>query len=287
MSTITKVFVVLTTVLSIVLSCLFIASAAQWDNYRKLAQRYQQERTAAIVEAQNLAASLQAALAMKDDTIATLQRDLADAETRIADLTGKLGELQTTLAEVRDERLKFENDRTTLQQVLDVTTAQLQAAQKQLADLLNKNIDLQSRNTALNSRVLELTTQVTILTDEIRNAKEKLVACEKHAGELEQALAQGGAVAPAAAPASLVAQAAAAREIRGRITAVQDSYASIDIGQDAGVVPGMTFLVYREGGVYLGELVIEKVRPKEAGGRLSSQVTGEIRKGDLVVAGIR
>ena len=48
----------------------------------------------------------------------------------------------------------------------------------------------------------------------------------------------------------------------------------------------MTFMVYRAGGTYLGDLIIERVRPKQAGGRLTTRVEGEIRKGDAVVYGM-
>ena len=43
MSTLTKVFVFLTSIFGIVLSCLFVAAAAQWDNWKQLAQTYQQQ----------------------------------------------------------------------------------------------------------------------------------------------------------------------------------------------------------------------------------------------------
>ena len=77
-----------------------------------------------------------------------------------------------------------------------------------------------------------------------------------------------------------------AGEIRGEIIEVDRVYATINVGEGSGVVPGMTFMVYREGGAYLGDLIIEQVRPKQAGGRLTTLVEGEVRKGDAVVYGM-
>jgi hypothetical protein len=287
-STLTKVFVVLTSVLSIALSCLFIAAAAQWDNWRDLAFKYQEGRNAAITQAQSTAASMQAALAMKDEALATQARKLQSALDTVNDLNNQNAGLRSDLAKTENERLAAEAGRTKLQEILDVSTGELKATQKQNQTLLSQNIDLQSRGARLNNRVLELTTSVTILQDQIRNIQEKLYACEQQNTELEQraGTAVTRAPAPEAPPGVVAAAPSVAGEIRGEIVEVDGVYATINVGEGAGVVPGMTFMVYREGGVYLGDLVIERVRPSQAGGRLATLVEGEIRKGDAVVYGM-
>ena len=288
MSTLTKVFVVLTSVLSIALSCLFIAAAAQWDNWKALALDYQTARDAAITQAQSTAASMQAALAMKDEALATQARKLESALDTVKNLNDQNAELRSDLAKAENERLAAEAGRTKLQEILDVSTGELKATQKQNQTLLSDNIDLQSRGARLNNRVLELTTGITILQDQIRNIQEKLYACEQQNVELEQRA--GTAVARAAVPEAPPGVAAVAPtvagEIRGEIIEIEGVYATINVGESSGVVPGMTFMVYREGGVYLGDLVIERVRPNQAGGRLTTLMEGEIRKGDAVVYGM-
>jgi len=287
-STLTKVFVVLTSVLSIALSVLFVAGAAQWGHWRDLVDRYKSERDAAITQRQNVEATCSAALALKDETIAELRRQLAQTQDENDRLTEQLAQLQSELAVVKNERVAFEAGRAKLQEILNVTTGELKAVQKRNQELLAQNMDLQTRNQRLNSRVLELTSNVTILTDQVRNMQEKLYACEQSNAELQRALAGGPGVRPAPGVVrTAAAQAAVAGEIRGEIIAVEGTYASINIGESSGVVPGMTFMVYREGGVYLGDLVIEKVRPKEAGGRLTTLVKGEVRPGDQVIYGLR
>jgi len=287
-STLTKVFVVLTSVLAIALSCLFVAAAAQWDNWRGLAQQYQTDRDAAITLAHNTAANMQAALAMKDDALAALTRDLDAAQTNLQKSADEVAALKSQLAQTENQRLALDASRKKLEEMLDVTMTELKGAQKQNQSLLAENIDLQSRNARLNSRTLELTTEVNILRDETRNIQEKLYACERQNAEL-QSLAAGRPAAPTAPEvpgAVTAAPAGGVREIRGKIIDVKDSYASIDVGETSGVVPGMTFMVYREGAVYLGDLVIDRVRPKEAGGRLV-QMQNEIRVGDLVAFGVK
>ena len=169
MSTMTRVFVVLTAVLAIAVSCLFIAAAAQWDNWRELARAYETKRDAAILHAQNVSFAMQAALTLKDQELRDLQRTLADTQRNRQELADDLARAQSDLAKARNEALAFEAGRTKLQEILGVTTGELKALQKQNQGLLGQNIDLQTRNSRLNSRVLDLTTNVTILTDQVRN----------------------------------------------------------------------------------------------------------------------
>lgn len=279
----TKVFVVLTSILSIAVSCLFIAAAAQWDNWRDLAARYQQERDAAFRTQQSVSLAAQAALAQKDDALAERARQIDDLQKNIVRNGEDLAKARVEKAQAVNEKLASEAGRTKLQELLDVTTGEVKSLQKQNQTLLASNMDLQSRNAKTNSRVIELTTNVTILTDQVRHMQEKLVACEQRGG---------GGVASAVVPrtgelaGAIPTGVAVKGEIRGQITDVNGSYASVNVGESSGVGAGMTFMVHRDG-VYLGELVIDSVRPREAGGKLIVLAGGgDIRPGDQVVAGL-
>ncbi len=288
MSTLTKVFVVLTSVLCIALSCMFIAAAAQWDNWKELALNYQEQRDSAIRQEQSTAAAAQAALAMKDEALAVQSRKLGDALDEVRELKDQNAKLQSELSQVKNERLALEAGRAKLQEILDVVTGELKALQKQNQTLLSENIDLQSRIARQNNRILELTTSVTIQQDQIRNIQEKLYVCEQRSAELErQAGATPARALPESPPGAVPVAPTVAGEIRGEIAQVDGAYAEINVGESAGVVPGMTFMVYREGGTYLGDLIIERVEPNRAGGKLTTRLEGEVRKGDSVVYGMQ
>ncbi|MEP0847261.1 MAG: hypothetical protein HRF50_10645 [Phycisphaerae bacterium] len=288
MSTLTKVFIVLTSVLSVALSCLFISAAAQWDNWKALAQTYQVARDAAITHEQNAVAAAQASLALKAEELAARTRELEEARAAQQRAEQELAQVRSELAQTKNERIAFEAGRAKLQEILSVTTGELKSLQQQHQTVLDQNIDLQTRNGRLNGRVLELTTNVTILNDQIRNLQEKLYASEQRVASAQRVAAPS--VQPAAvatpAPGVVVAKPAAAGEIKGRITAVQGTYASIDVGESSGVSVGMTFMVYRGTSTYLGELVVDKVRPNEAGGKLVLLTQGAISVGDLVTNAI-
>lgn len=278
MSTLTKVFVVLTSVLSIALSCLFVAASAQWANWKKLSEQYMIERDAAITHQQSAVASMQAALAMKDESLAARTRELEQTLAKLASLASDLESSKRQLAQTENERLAFDADRKKLQEILDVTAGELKSLQAQNKDMLAKTIELQTRNAQLNARVLELTTNVAILTDETRNIQEKLIACQ---GGRRFGAAEGGADVTAAGVRVELPQVMG--EIRGRVTRVDGGYASIDVGENSGVAAGMKFMVYRSGGKFLGELLVERLRPTEAGAKVTLAVE-PIQAGDLVVS---
>lgn len=281
MSTLTKVFVVLTTVLSIALSCLFISAAAQWDNFRDLAQKNALQRDAEATHRQAAVASAQASLAAKDEALAEKTRALSDANKQVQQLTEELARVRGELAISKNEAMSFEAGRTKLQEILDVTTGELKSLQKQNQTLLTQNIDLQSRNARLNTRMLELTTNVSILTDEARNMQEKLYACEQG----RRGVALGESTTPPEIAGATPTEPRVAGVIRGQVVSVDGVYASIDVGESSGVSQGMTFMIYRDG-VYLGDLLVESVRPNEAGGKLQTLAQGDIRRGDSVAFGV-
>ncbi|MGE0479717.1 MAG: hypothetical protein AB7Q17_04515 [Phycisphaerae bacterium] len=286
MSTMTKVFVVLNAVLSIALSCFFVAAAAQWDNWKSLADTYRTQREAEFLHRANLQASMEAALAMKTDALEATNRALAEAQGRNQTLTNDLAKLQSEFARARNEAVGFEAGRTKLQETLTLAMGELQGARKRESDLLAQNIDLQTRNAKLNGRVLQLTGEVSVMTDQVRNLQEKLFAAERVArGEPARAVTTPVSV-PAPTPERVVAAApAVAGPIHAEVIAVDGSYASLNVGESSGVSAGMPFMIWREGVGYVAELIVDRVRPGECGGKLQF-VKGEVRKGDPASYGL-
>ena len=281
MSLMTKVFVVMTSILSIVASCLFVAFAAQQSNWRELSRTYAEQRDAALANLQSSVATGLATLAHKDDALAARASEVADKQSQIQQLTADLAKLQSELAQTKNERVQFQAGQTKLQEILDVSTAQLRTVEKQNETLLAQNLDLQTRNARLNARALELTANVTILTDQARNLQEKLYAAETGGGRPVRTSSASLDV-----PNVVVARPAVAGPIKGSVQSVDGSYVSIDVGESSGVTPGMRFIVHR-GGNYIGDVVIDKVNPKDAGGRMESVPASQtIARGDSVIYGL-
>ncbi len=285
MSILTKVFVVLTSVVAIVLSCLTVATAARWSNLRENLDTYQQLYQAELVTRMNTQAVMATSLAMKDDELQSARALVAKRDEETRQLGDQLATLRTDLARRTNEAVAADAGRKKLEAILEVQTAELSSTQKQNQVLNTQNIDLQTRNQRLAARNLELTGQVTIAVDENRNLQEKLYAAEQATKE------RGGAAAaraPAAGPAPsgvTPVTPQVAGPISGEVTQVDQDYVSINVGDTSGVAPGMEFMIYR-GQTYLGDLKINTVRPKEAGGKLTLVKTGQqVQRGDRVVYG--
>lgn len=295
MSTLTKVFVVLTCVMAIVLSCLTIATAARWSNLREDIESYQQLYQAEFVKRLNTEAVMAATLAIRDDELRTRDRLLATKESEVRDLGDQLATLRSDLARRTNEAVAAEAGRKKLEEILDVQTAELMSLQKHNQALLSQTIDLQTRNQRLATRNLEVTGQLTIQVDENRNLQEKLYAQEQLNKDLQETLATGRRIVAVGEPPRGVVPATplTVGPIGGEVVQVDGGYVSVNVGETSGVVVGMDFIIYRGEETYAGEetyvgdLKIETVRPKEAGGKLTLLRPGqEVRAGDRVYFGL-
>lgn len=286
MSTMTKVFIVLTSVLTVATSVLFIASAAQWANWKQLAEDYKRMAEAELAHRSNLQQVMEVALAVKEDAVqqVTAERDRAQAELQAT--TNDLTDAKNELARRTNEAVSSSADVKRLGEVLKVVTEEYTATQRQNQEYQASLIDLQTRNSGLNARVLELQTNVTVLGDETRNLREKLYTMEQRYADCQQQLASGARPShDAETPRNVTAaQPAVAGPISGEVVQIDGTYASINIGSASGVTTGMRFLVHR-GSTYLAELLIDTVQPDSAAGKLS-MVERAVNEGDAVTYGL-
>lgn len=288
MSVLTKVFVVLTSVVAIVLSCLTVATAARWSNLRENLESYQQLYQAEFVKRTNTEAVMATSLAMKDDELRKARGLVAKRDDDVRQLGDQLAAARADLARRTNEAVAADAGRKKLEAILEVQTTELSSTQKQNQVLVSQNIDLQTRNQRLATRNLELTGQLTIAVDENRNLQEKLYAAEQMSKELQRSLALGPRTAAGVeAPTGIVpVSQQVAGPISGEITQVDGGYVSINVGETSGVVQGMEFMIYR-GQTYIGDVKVETVRPKEAGGKLTLVRAGQnVQPGDRVVCGL-
>lgn len=282
MSTMTKVFVVLNALLTLVMSVFFIGAAAQWDDWKGLAEKYRTERDAAVTERMNEQAGTQVALSIKNDAIAELERTKADLERRIQELMDKNAQLASDVARVEQEKLSNEAARTKVEQMLAVVMNERSRLQEHNNDMRSDMIDLRTRNNALNQRTLDLTNDVNILNDEVRNLQEKNYAYEQRIAQLQSGAAMGAGMVSedAVAGAARAVKPEVAGRVEATVTSVDGNYVSLSAGEAAGVQQGMQFMLVRDGN-YVGDLVIDTVRPRESGGKIVLVAEGrEVRPGD-------
>lgn len=275
----TKVFVVLATVLAVALSTLVIAYAVNTDriqaDYRGVQNRltadqavYSDEKAQASAERTQLNATIE----QLNGTLAKLQSDLASQ--------------QSELATLRTERAKAENDRQSIQgKIAELgETVRTQATiisnyRTEVTSLRKNDLDTQNRALALEDRNNDLESQLQVLQQNYRALQEQLAEAKRAS---DAALA-GRTAGSADAPFNYTGPA-----IRGRVEDVQvDSntsriMAKVNVGTNDRVANNMQFYVVRDGN-FLGNLVVTKADLNFAVGYVNTLGRPvEIRPGDLI-----
>lgn len=290
MSILTKLFVVLVSVLSILLVALVVPFVANTENYKalrdadaaKLASAMQtaQERQAEIVGLQTRAAETteahRAALAERDTQIAMLTQKLADAEMRAESQQTRLSKMEADLARLTAAEQQHA-------QFLAAQEAELKARRE--ADVEQKTRLIQSAD-----RINELAGQNEQLQQAVRRFREELQARTEERDTLASQIQR----LPADVRASLSAESAsgvfeAQTLLQAQVTEVQQfsgqTFAQINIGANDGVAQNMKFIIHR-GDTYLGDLVITLVDDRAAAGVIR-MAQGAVQVGDSVRSGGR
>ncbi len=291
MSVLTKVFVVLLTVVSIALSMLVVGSFARQDDWRSSAKHWQQaaldaqakERTvsadAGIKQARwlNRHASDLAAISDLEATIAEKDRDLAEQKRKLTEKESALAIEQGNVTALANQNNIFVSD--------------VNKEREFSAKLARRNSELERQNIDLNDRVKELTANVTMARSQVRALQQQLAAVSGGAAAGQPAIAS---TSPMDGTANIMEEnrpqvmlspySTAPAPIRGEIKSISDNLASVTVGSADGVSPGMEFLIYRPSTrhgrpQYLGTLRIMRVEAHESAGRIEN-AEGDIRPGD-------
>jgi hypothetical protein len=271
LSPLTKIFVVLLVLLSVVLTAGTVVFVYRADKAQTTISGLQLQNTAtqsklAQAEADSLAAraelaasrqNQQASVAAINQTLLATQQTLADRDVTVAELTSKNTIQEASLARLSEALKASEDTKTKLQEVV--------VAQRVVAD------DNTKRIAELNASVSDLTNRLEVTERERRFLSEQYSAAQSTTSQLSAAAKDAGlSVANLLETAGTRAGAprinAVVRDVR-TIAAVP--YATISVGSADSVKPGMEFkIIDRARGDFLGILTVESVLLNEATGRL-------------------
>ncbi|MEZ6190868.1 MAG: hypothetical protein R3C45_06200 [Phycisphaerales bacterium] len=289
MSPLTKAFVVLVTVLSVLLVALVVPYVAKTEDFSGQKKALESQLATAQASART---SQQEISAMQE----RLNEQSALHSQQITNLTAERARLQT---ERDDAKAQAMQEARKLQQ-FEAELSRLSAAAVQDADLLTITtsdlketrqalVDAQTKLVQLGDRNNELESQRDSLTRQVRRIGEKMVSLEQGNVELRAVLArvpaqyrQQVSTGDGAAPAQ-----EAATPIAGTITDVQSAAGTqlvqVNIGSRDGVEANMKFLVHRDS-QYVGTFVVDRVEAAQSAGRMTL-TKGEVRSGDQVYTG--
>lgn len=281
MSPLTKVFVILLVVLSLLLTAASVTFVYTIDDYRAGNERLKEEvqrlnasvasREAAAASAQQASEARLNAAAVR---VAQLEGEVRSGQQQATQLNGRIAAMELEKrqldAQLASEKSKADalvasNDRL-FQQVMEFRT---------LADTRIKQI------AELNQSVSDLTNKLAVTERERRFLAEQLADAQNRLDRADAVFRQFNIPSEAASVKVM------APDIRGVIRARRDiagvPYATISVGGRADVARGMEFSVIdRNSGEFLGTLTIEAVEPNEAIGRLSGEKIDRVQPGNEV-----
>ena len=281
MSVLTKLFVVLLVVSSLLLSASVVVFVNRVEDHKALADASKRQVTAAKKEASELSTNLtNSQMAFRDlqnemtKQVGELNRTITSGEAEVQKRDGELAQLK------KDSQVK--------EATLKGTADALRAAQEMGTGFQTANNDLRAKNDDLLKGNGELNTQITILDNKLRQTEKARGYAEEMVVELKTQLAgnrqKGGPTGGTSSGTPAGTEITADVPINGVVRSVDiiggKKYATISVGSSDMVKKGMRFnVINRVGGEFLGFLTVDSVQPNEAIGQLEGKV-------DKVQAGV-
>ena len=281
MSVLTKLFVVLLVVSSLLLSASVVVFVNRVEDHKALADASKRQVTAAKKEASELSTNLtNSQMAFRDlqnemtKQVGELNRTITSGEAEVQKRDGELAQLK------KDSQVK--------EATLKGTADALRAAQEMGTGFQTANNDLRAKNDDLGKGNAELNIQITILDNKLRQTEKAREYAEEMVVELKTQLAgsrqKGGPTGGTSSGTPAGTEITADVPINGVVRSVDiiggKKYATISVGSSDMVKKGMRFnVINRVGGEFLGFLTVDSVQPNEAIGQLEGKV-------DKVQAGV-
>ena len=282
MSALTKVFVVLLVVLSLLLAAASVTFLNTLPNYQQQIATLtaanqaaqgevalaQQQSEAQIRALEGRVAQLTSAMTAAQQGVTGLRAELAQSEAEKAQLQGQLAQSNTTQA--------------TLSSAVNSSQTVVQEIRGQLATLREQYDRTLQQFTESNRQLSETSAQLTYATRALREAQERNTELLSRTSDLTGALAQAGLD-----PENLRTGQIAPPPINGRILSVDTignkPYALISVGSEDDVKPGMRFTVLStQNNEFLGHIVIERVDDTQSIGQLSGPKVNAVAANDEV-----
>jgi predicted RNase H-like nuclease (RuvC/YqgF family) len=293
LNALTKAFVVVVTILSVVLVALVIPFAARVPDYASQYEQMQLDRDAQLLKAQEAAAEVRNAIAAKGSELETalasiteLTAELDRANNDKSALEARLAQAQLTVernsAAMQIAAAESQSKSQRLEELNNLINQQLSTISdltSQRSDLSQSLIELRSDNRRLTSNYRRIQEQNKSLEQQLLETNAQLtVATEKLAGFVEDVETELASVVNPPV------------DIRGSVTNISQitdglTFVQVNVGTRDLVKEGMEFTVYR-GDSFVGKIKIASVDTAESVGQLTLSEMN-VQEGDLVRAGGR
>ena len=281
MSPLTKLFVVLLVVLSLLTTAATVVYVNKEDVQKQALENTKKQLDAARAQANSAEANLAAAQASLQQVQQEANSQANAATAQIAALQQDISKLNVDLAKAAGTAAAQQLDISRLTEALNASQATGSKLNDEVARLRGENDKLVQQSADLNTTVADLTNKLDVTERERRLLAEQLTQTKSDAQRMSQVI-RGAGLSPqqqemAVARSGLPAINGVIREVR---PIAGQQYATVSVGSADGVQKGMEFkVVDRASGGFLGTLTIDTVEPNEAIGRLFGPNVAAIKAG--------
>ena len=289
MSTLTKLFVGLLVVLSMLLAAGIVVFVNKTEEYARNNKSLTNQLAAARAEAEAARSEVTAIAANRDLAVQAANNEAAAKQAQLDNLTRQLLDAKGQVAQANAQVATTQATLNGAQAALAAAQANQGALQAQQLEVRKAADEAQRKLVDANIALTDATNRVQVLERQVRTQAEELAALQE-----EQ---RGGAAAPATAPGarSNVPSGDLATTagdtglningvIRGTQTIAGIKYATISVGSADSVRKGTRFRVLggANGNQFLGYLTVTSVEPHESVGRLEGPRVPDIARENLV-----
>ncbi|QOV90927.1 hypothetical protein [Humisphaera borealis] len=267
MSVLTKIFVVLLVVVSLLMASGMVVFVNRVENFTEATKKAQASETRALARAQ---AAEQEAVASRGDRDARILEADARSMAYRAALDAKISEVagvQAQLVTEQTARAKAETEAQAAVLAAQGALKTVDAQQKVINDTAAKLTSVEKLYTETQTRVAQLTQEGDGLKATVRRLREDVVARDEQIEELRKLAGRS----VAATDTTTAGGRETTLNLRGVVKAKRNingiEYATISLGAADNVTKGMKFKVINRSN-FLGYLVIDSVEPNEAVGHL-------------------
>ena len=284
MSALSKVFVGLLVVLSLLLSSAVIVWVNKTEDFKLL---YNTEKTKCTLAKQaSLDASTAEGVAKQAhvDAIKSFGMQIdalqAESKTKDSEISKKAVDNADLSGQLRQQNIAL----VSATEAVKASEAQKKLQAEQLAELRTANDKILKEKSDLGLALSDVTNRHDVVSREYKFVKEQLGETQKTGDTLLKQLKDAG-INPNAAPAGLTNGAPAINGVIREVRTLDDQrqWATISIGSADAVQKGMEFKVIdRTSGSFLGILTVQSVQPNEAVGVLAGPKVADVKVGNEV-----
>ena len=281
MSPLTKLFVILLVVLSLLLTAATVVFVSQVEDYKKNADNNKQLLDAERSKSESLRNEAEAARATAQESVRQASAQIEQSKQQMNGLQQQVIAGDAQLGQAKSQAAIQSADLTRLAEALKASEDTKSHLQDQVADLRGGNDKMLQQNAQLNQTVTDLTNRLEVTERERKFLAEQLTETKNQADKQSSMLKDMGVTQAQMASAG---SNAGAPPINGVIRAVRPiagiPYATISVGSADSVAKGMEFkVINHDTGDFLGVLTVDSVELNESTGRLSGPRIGDVRPG--------